>query len=79
MNKEEDIFVDQERMYRAFRNDCGEVGIAVLCGGIGVFEVKLLLNEEERQAYETSGRRYLDDLARDVAKNLKKYEDRTFG
>ena len=76
---EEDVFVDQERMYRLFRNRLGEIGIAVLCGGIGMYEVKLLLNDEERREYEARGRRYLDDLARDVAKNLKKYDDRTFG
>lgn len=76
---EEDIFVDRERMYRVFRNERGETGIAVLCGGIGMYEVKMLLNDEERRGYETEGRRYLDNLATDVAKNLKKYDERTFG
>jgi hypothetical protein len=79
MRNEEDIFIDHERMYRAFRNDRGEIGIAVLCGGIGLYEVKLLLNEEERREYEAGGRQYLDVLARDVAKNERKYDDRTYG
>lgn len=76
---ERDIFIDQERMYRLFRNERGRLGLGVLCGGIGMYEVKLLLDDEEQRGYEAGGQPYLNQLARDIAANPGKYEARTFG
>ena len=77
--RENDIYVDQEQMYRLFRNEHGQLGIAVLSGGIGMYEVKMLLTQEEQVAYAAGGKRFLDELAFDVARHGKKYEPRTFG
>ena len=76
---EKNLLVDQERMYRLFINERCQLGLAVLCGSIGMYEVKLLLDDEELLAYEVGGRTYLNELARDIAANQRKYEARTFG
>lgn len=74
---EKNVFVNEQRMYRLYRNEREELGIAVLCGGLGSYEKKMLLNDEEQREYESAGRPYLDRLAESVARNPK-YDDRTY-
>jgi hypothetical protein len=48
----------------------------VLCGGVGLYEVKFLLNDAERLEYEDRGAEYLRELADDVRRNESEYRPR---
>lgn len=74
---EENVFFNEQRMYRLFRNEQGALGLGVLCGGVGSYEKKMLLNDEEQREYESAGRTYLDRLAESVARNPR-YDERVY-
>ena len=54
--------------------DGEQLVLRVLCGGVGLYEVKIVLNEEERQQLEDEG--FLDRLARDVQRDPEAYTRR---
>jgi hypothetical protein len=71
-----ELIRDVDRMYKLFQDE-NELVLAVVCGGVGMFEVKVVLNDIEKSKYEELGRPYLDNLAYDIGKNTSKYEERT--
>lgn len=48
----------------------------VLCGGVALFEVVVVLNEEEREEFGRRGEAYLDQLAKDVQRDPHHYSAR---
>ena len=50
--------------------------LSVICGGVGMYEINLLLNKEEIQKYEKEGITYIDKLAREVQYYTSRYMDR---
>lgn len=48
-----------------------------MCGGIGQYEVKILLNDEDRDLYKTLGRTYLKALALRIQRSPENYEGRS--
>jgi hypothetical protein len=76
---ERDVYVDAERMYRLFETSDGKLGIAVMSGGIGAFEVKMILDGEELSSYGAEGRPFLERLAWKIAKDPLRFDARTYG
>lgn len=69
---------DVNRMYELSRDDDGDYHLCVLAGGIGIYEVKMKLNTQELDRYDSEGKSYLDDLAHSLAKyHNTTYKDRT--
>lgn len=56
--------------------DGDELLMIVLCGGIGLYEVKFHLNPEERSEYETRGVEYLRELADQVRQDEPQFSAR---
>ncbi|MEM1243285.1 MAG: hypothetical protein AAGG80_00525 [Pseudomonadota bacterium] len=70
---EREIFVDSKNMYCLLEDNNGNLLIEVVCGTIGLYEVKFKLNDKELESYKRLGKQSLDDLAYDVAKNTEIY------
>ena len=62
-------------MYRLYRREGGLV-LGVVCGGVGMYEARVKLTEEEAQAYEKEGAAFLDRLAARIARSTDDYEQR---
>ena len=48
----------------------------VLCGGVGMFEAKIVLNSDEIKEYRSNGEIYLKKIAHDIRMYPSKYEAR---
>lgn len=70
------IFTDQKNRYQLCQDEIGNLYISVVCGGIGLYEIKFKLNEEEVEYYRKFGKKSLDDLSYNVAKNTEFYLER---
>lgn len=70
-----ELIKNHERMYKLLQ-DSDDLILAVVCGGVGMFEMKVVLTDEEKSKYEELGSPYLDDLAYDIGRNTSKYEER---
>lgn len=55
----------------------GQLVLHVLCGGVGLYEVVVVLNEDERREFERRGEAFLDTLAKDVQRDPRQYSDRS--
>jgi hypothetical protein len=76
---ESDVYVDVDRVYRLFETDSGQLGIAVMSGGIAAFEVKMMLNQEELDGYRAEGVAFLARLALKLSQNPQQFDARTYG
>jgi hypothetical protein len=70
-----ELFRNAEYMYKLYQNG-EQLVMSVVCGGIGMYEVRVVLNEEERLQYVESGDSFLNELAYDIAKNTQNYLQR---
>ncbi len=68
--------IDRDLMYALTEDRCGQLFLEVLCGGFAMENVVLPLSQEERAAYESAGKTVLDDLARRVAKDRRRFASR---
>jgi hypothetical protein len=71
-----DIFIDSSESLRIFKNASGSLCLGVLCGGVGMYEAKILLSSEEVKQYNENGKAYIKQLANDIRKFTSKYESR---
>jgi hypothetical protein len=72
---EKELLVDHERWYTLLEDENGLL-LAVVCGGVAMFEVRIRLTEGEAESYRKQGKPYLDDLARSVAYAPDRYRER---
>ena len=70
-----ELIRNQEHMYSLYE-DGSRLIIEVLCGGIGMFEVKVVLDKDECDKYAEKGEIFLNTLASDIARDHKRYSDR---
>ncbi|QQR44235.1 hypothetical protein JKA73_35555 [Myxococcus xanthus] len=63
---EEQVLIQSPLMYRLVRSAEGVLFLDVVVGGIAQFTVRVVLTEQEAEAYGRLGRPYADRLAMDV-------------
>lgn len=63
------VFRDQERMFDLLEGEDGQLFLDVVCGSVGLFEVRIRLSDEQKGRYEKEGMVYLQELAFRVAKS----------
>lgn len=56
--------------------DNGEYIISVLCGSIGIFEINIQLNSEEKEWFLKRGAEYTDELAKQIQFSPQLYNNR---
>jgi len=61
--------------YSLYRDRYGEFWIEVVCGTIGLYEIKVKLTEQEKSRFN-SDPTFLEDLAYMISKNPDQYKDR---
>ncbi len=50
--------------------------VRVLCGGVGLYELNIKLNEEELLKFNSIGITYIDELVRTIQNSAELYVDR---
>jgi len=73
---ERDIIVDHKKMYRLFETDHAQLVIGAMSGGIGMYEVKVQLTDEDKHAYAQEGRSYLERLALKIQRDPESFRAR---
>ena len=61
--------------YSFYENENSYI-ISVVCGSVAIFEITILLNQDEKQEYVLKGLSYLDELAKKIQFSPKLYSDR---
>lgn len=64
--------INDAHMYRLEEDSGGSLYLSVVCGGIGMYEVRLKLNDAEVARYKEGGSDYLRNLAYDVGKDVRR-------
>lgn len=73
-----EVLSSEHLMYTLYETAEGRLLLDVVCGGVGWYTAKLLLNEEEAQAFKDEGQFAVDRLALKVCREPSAYSDRTF-
>lgn len=56
-----------------FREPNGDLLLSVVCGTVGLFETDVILDAEQRAAYETEGIAAIERLAQAISYSPRKY------
>lgn len=51
--------------------------LEVLCGGVGVYQIKIWLNDYEKECFLKQGSPYIDKLSKYIQSNPKSFKDRS--
>ena len=62
--------------YSLFESN-GNYLLDVLCGGVGMYQLKIWLNTSEKESYLKLGDEYIDRLSKSIQRNPKSYKDRS--
>ncbi|HEY6529306.1 MAG TPA: hypothetical protein VIZ65_11475 [Cellvibrionaceae bacterium] len=73
---EKDILINNDDAFRIYQNDSNDLCIAVLTGGVGVYEAKIKLLEEDIIKHHAAGDSYYIKLAKDIRMHPSKYANR---
>ncbi len=68
--------IEKSWNYILIKNN-GNYYLSVLCGGIGLYELEINLNEQEVASFTNIGESYIDDLAKEIQKNTTKWLHRS--
>jgi hypothetical protein len=71
-----ELFRNERLMSSLLETDKGELIFSVVCGGIGMYEARIILNEEEKRRFEIEGEAFLDNLALSIAGDPECYKTR---
>lgn len=74
--RDECLIKDSIRMYGFTRANGDEYVLNVVCGGMAMFEAKIVLSSEEVRSFQLEGKAFIDLLAMDVSKNTSAYVHR---
>ena len=70
---EKNLVVDSERMYRLFHDEAGKLCLGVMSGGFAMYEVTFPLSEAEAEQYQALGKKFLDQLSLEAARNPEEF------
>jgi len=62
--------------YSLFESD-GNYLLEVLCGGVGMYQLKIWLNASEKESYLKQGDEYIDSLSKSIQRSPNSYKDRS--
>jgi hypothetical protein len=71
-----ELLANEKYMYILEEDDCGALLLTVTCGGVGMYDIKIQLNSEERENYLSQGEVYLNNLACQIGKNTFAFQER---
>lgn len=71
-----ELLRNENYMYILEEDDCGALLLTVTCGGVGMYDLQIELNLEERENYLSQGENYLNNLASQIGKNTSAFQER---
>jgi hypothetical protein len=60
--------INHEKWYELLSDDDGALYLDVVCGGVGMYSVKIKITPDQVAQYRDEGMRFLDDVAYRVTK-----------
>jgi len=51
----------------------GDLLLSVISGGVGLFELNILLNDQQQKEYEKNGSTIIEQIAKEIRENQNKY------
>lgn len=70
------ILVNEKHEYDLLQDESGSLIISVLCGSIGLYDVRIRLNDEELAQYEDEGETFLTRFATTIRKEESSFKGR---
>ena len=71
------LLSNDERMYELLRDDDGILRLNVVVGDIGMYELSVVLTEQETATFAEEGPSFIEDLAYQVARAPSAYRTRS--
>lgn len=68
--------IEKTWSYILYQTDDNNLILSVVCGTVGLYDVNIQLNDEEKDKFEKDGTEFIDELALDVSSNPPKYRNR---
>lgn len=68
--------IEKTWSYILYQTDDDNLILSVVCGTVGLYDVNIQLNDEEKDKFEKDGTEFIDELALDVSSNPPKYRNR---
>ena len=74
--KYQPLLVNQDWMFTLETDDKGALFLDVVCGGIGMYCVRVQLTGEEADAYHSQGMPFLEKLAKLISRDVEAFRSR---
>ena len=71
-----ETIIQKQWDYTFSKKDDGQLLLSVVCGSVGLFEVDIVLNQEETDQYNELGEVYIDELAKQIRHNPNDWSSR---
>jgi hypothetical protein len=71
-----EIIVQKSWDYTFSRNTNGQLILSVLCGTVGLFEIDIILNQDETTQYNKDGEAFIEQLAKQIRDNPHAWSER---
>ncbi len=55
-----------------------ELYLSVLCGSVGLYEIKIKLNKGEKEEYYKNGEEFIKNLSSEIRKNPNSFSHRNY-
>jgi len=68
--------IDKSWNYVLYKSD-EDYLLDVLCGSVGMYQLKIWLNTSEKESYLLRGEDYIDELARTIQRNPSSFKERS--
>jgi hypothetical protein len=70
-----EVLLKKDWSYTLKRNG-SDLTLSVLCGTVGLYEVSIILNENENELFLKQGENFIDTLANNIRSNPESYKSR---
>ncbi|CAH0995245.1 hypothetical protein EMA8858_01365 [Emticicia aquatica] len=57
----------------SFFEENNQLFLIIVCGNVGIFELKIKLTKKECELYQTTGVTYIENLVKDIQNSPSKY------
>ncbi len=71
-----ELLRNEKYLYVLEEEDNGSLFFTVTCGGVGMYDLQIELNELEKECYRDQGEEYLNKLAYQIGKDTSAYMGR---
>ena len=71
-----EVLKNTEKMFSLDLDDQDRYILSTMCGGVGMYEVCIVLDSNEVERFHTDGSAFIEELAYEIGRNTSKYKNR---